>query len=206
MAPDKRHSPVIDKANSGAQEVSTDHLDAALENFVTSLPPFIDLDIPQSTKPGDSLAVWTETGSGDWPRESSPKSFVVCRKWKNTSHKYWTYDFSEHRYIVKGCDEVSDLGWTAWNVWHGLAYGFTKKRVLFTKAAAPPKKTKHLLSGTGRASRQSDEKPNQQYDLNQGFRKAAHDLELAEKTLKRRSGSCQTKGQSYFFQGVSRHN
>lgn len=183
---------------SGVDKISTDHLEAALIDYSTTLPPFIDDSIPHSTRPGDRLYLWPETESGNWPRPDSPKTFVTCQQWKDGIHKYWTYELDESRYIVKSCGETTELGWIAWNVWHGLEHGFTKKRVLFSKGAVLPKE---LVSKTGFGSRRSgDTQPSQHYDVNQAYRKSAKDLEKAEKTLKRNLVKRSTKGQLYSFQ------
>ena len=115
-------------------DMQTYMLDEALKCWDKLSPPFIDYAIPETIRPGDRLEVWKASDLGAPVQRTSPKTYVTCQRWKNSNHKYWTWDCNDLRYIVGGISEPNSRGYFSWLVWHGQEHkGFTGKRQLWTR-------------------------------------------------------------------------
>lgn len=102
----------------------------------TDLPPFIQKNLDPTIMPGDKHQAIPKTKSGTFPSNKSTKRVqLVCRAWKdNVSNRFWTYDHSKVRYIVKAFRthaEPEDVPKISYHVWEGQGRFFQETRVAF---------------------------------------------------------------------------
>ena len=111
-------------------------LDEALEFYGTDLPPFIQTNLDPTIKPGDKHQVIPMTNTGSIPSVKSIKRVqLVCRAWNNnTDDRFWTYDHSDVRYIVKAFPtnaEPKGVPQISYHVWKGVSRNFQTLRVAY---------------------------------------------------------------------------
>jgi hypothetical protein len=153
-----------------------DLIDEARLAYTTGLPPFIQTNLDLSILPGYRHEVILKTKTGSFPSiKSTKKAYLVCRAWEhNNRNRFWTYDYSNVRYIVKAFPthaQPADVPKISYHVWEGVGRNFQKTRVAYDadeKLYRTHHANKAIRKGFGST------------DLNKGFRAFAEYLEYAE--------------------------
>lgn len=128
---------LIDEAQPDLEEdIPIDLIDEAYMWYPTDLPPFIQTNLDPTIKPGDKHHVIPKTNNGSFPSVKSTKRVeLVCRAWKdNPNDRFWTYDHSNTRYIVKAFQTNAlpeDVPKISYHVWRGPTRPFQKTRVAY---------------------------------------------------------------------------